>query len=405
MIISFKKTFPILIALCLLLSLSCMVPSALAAEAEQAPPADKEIPKILTQLTAGPVVLSGTDRCIATTSTEGLAFSYGWYDTAGQPVTGNFEVAYYDLVMRFTAADGYVIKPDVAAYLNNSPRDLTVSVAADGKSATIAKRFEAAIWRPIVFKSPGDEVKEEGSWVSYAVSGAYYTDLTWELTSPDGNTTIDAERAIQQFPGVNVDNNHFDRINFYNLQTSMNGWNLVAVFHGVEDLQTRSNATVLQVTPDPNKTPATPEPTPTPEATPEATPAPENPAAPETAPAVPGEEPAIEPTSEHEHSFAEAWSFDDQKHWHDCTGCEERAEEAEHSFVWTETKKATSAEPGEEEGVCEVCGFTTVREKEFEGQENFLRRVPIQFPIYAILGLIVVLIAAESIRSAVRKKK
>lgn len=392
-----KKTFSFLMALCLLLCLSSVIPSAHAAEAEV-----KEIKKILTQLEATPVVLSGPERCVATTSTEGLSFSYGWYTTDGQAVSGNFEVGNYDLIMRFSAADGYVIRSDVAAYLNNSSGGLSISVAEDGKSATISKRFEATILRPVVFKNPGDEVVPEGNWVSYVATAAYYTDLTWELVSPDGTTTIDAQDAIQKFPGVNLNNNHVDKIVFYNVQASMDGWSIVAVFHGAEDYTTRSKGSVIRVTPDPNKTPATPEPTPTPEAAPvEETPAPVETAAVEETPAVQ----TPEPTPEHEHSFAEAWRYDSEKHWHPCTGCEERSEEAEHNLVWTETKKASRAAPGEERGVCEVCGFTTTRETEYQAKDNLIRRIPIQYPIFAILGLIVILIAAESIRTAVSRRK
>jgi|GEM_PF-896559 len=397
-----KKALAFLLTVCVLLSLAVLFPAAYAEDVPATPAPDVEIAKILTQLTAGPVVLSGPDRCVATTSTAGLSFSYGWYDTNGQPVTGNFEIGFYNLVMRFSAADGYVISPNVAAYLNNSNRDLVISVAADGKTATVSKRFEALILRPQVIKHPGDEVIQEGSWVSYVATALYATDLTWELTSPDGATTIDAERAIQQFPGVNLNNNHTDKINFYNVQASMDGWKLVAVFHGVEGLEARSNATVLRVTPDPDKAQPTPEPTPDPTpAAPEETPdGPETSAAPETS--APPEESAQE---EHVHDFASSWSFDETEHWHACTGCEEREAEEEHSFTWTETKKATRAAAGEEEGVCEVCGFRTTRETQFQPKSKLVQSIPFEVPCYILLGLIVVLIAAESIRSAARRRR
>ena len=404
-----KKTLVFLLAACVLLSVSCLLPAAYAEEVPETPTPDVVISKFLTQLAAGPVVLAGPERCVATTSTAGVSFSYGWYTTDGQPVTGNFTTGFYNLVMRFTAADGYVIAPNVAAYLNNSGRDLVVSVAADGKSATVSKRFEATIVRPQVIKSPGDEVIQEGSWVSYVATALYYTDLTWELTSPDGTITIDAERAIQQFPGVNLSNNHVDKINFYNVQASMDGWKLVAVFHGAENLESRSNATVLRVTPDPNKpqTPTEPEETP---AVPEDMPTePEDtPAVPEDTPTEPEDTPdtPTEPTpEEHVHDFSAAWSYDEQTHWHACSGCEEREGEAEHSFTWTETVKATRTSPGEEEGVCDVCGYTTTRATASKTSSKLVQRIPLQYPVYAILGLIVILIAAESIRTAVRRRR
>lgn len=411
--LSLKKTISCFLTLCLLLSLAWLFPvTASATDAETAEPTESAEPaepteivikKILTQLTAGPVVLSGPDRCIATTSTENLGFSYGWYDSNGTLVSGNFDEGNYDLIMYFTAAGGYVISSEVAVYLNNSDRDLIISVASDGKSATVRKRFEASIWRPNVIKHPGDETVSEGGWVSYVATATFAESVTWELTSPDGKTTIDAEQAIQEFPGVNLHNNDVDKIVFYNVQPAMNGWKLVAVFHGAQGLTTRSEATVLSVTSESGSaaqtTPAPDKDAPEESAAPEETsPAPE-----ETSPAP--TEPSPAPEQTHEHSFSNTWSFDEQSHWHSCSGCEERDAEEAHSLVWTETVKASRVSPGEEEGVCEVCNYTTTRETQYEGKGSFLQSIPLQYPVLGILGLIVVLIAAECIRSAVANRR
>jgi hypothetical protein len=71
---------------------------------------------------------------------------------------------------------------------------------------------------------------------------------------------------------------------------------------------------------------------------------------------VPTEEP-----EEHVHEPAEAWSQDEQFHWHACGGCEELLDKAEHDMTWTETRPAALGAAGEEEGVCSVCGYKTTR--------------------------------------------
>ena len=106
----------------------------------------------------------------------------------------------------------------------------------------------------------------------------------------------------------------------------------------------------------------------------------------------------------HEHHFSADWSSDGDSHWHACESCDERAEEAKHSFEWTETVKATRSAPGEEEGVCTVCGYTTTREVPYTGS-NILQRVPIQIVVIAILVLILFLVGLQSANSGKKKSR
>ncbi|MGN0744700.1 MAG: InlB B-repeat-containing protein [Christensenellales bacterium] len=51
------------------------------------------------------------------------------------------------------------------------------------------------------------------------------------------------------------------------------------------------------------------------------------------------------------------WHFDENKHWHVCTGCTEKLEEAEHTFGdWTITVQPEVGVAGEKERECSVCG-------------------------------------------------
>ena len=54
------------------------------------------------------------------------------------------------------------------------------------------------------------------------------------------------------------------------------------------------------------------------------------------------------------------WSYDCNKHWHECVDCEETLDVTNHEFTWT-VKTAATCESGlVEEGVC-ICGYTTTR--------------------------------------------
>ena len=58
----------------------------------------------------------------------------------------------------------------------------------------------------------------------------------------------------------------------------------------------------------------------------------------------------------HEHSWSSAWTYDNNSHWHACSGCEEQKDKADHQWgAPTVTKAATAYAPGEQELTCTVC--------------------------------------------------
>ena len=58
------------------------------------------------------------------------------------------------------------------------------------------------------------------------------------------------------------------------------------------------------------------------------------------------------------HNYQTEWSKDDNGHWHACSVCQSKTNEAEHSFgEWTVTKQPTSTEDGSRARSC-ICGAT-----------------------------------------------
>ena len=108
---------------------------------------------------------------------------------------------------------------------------------------------------------------------------------------------------------------------------------------------------------------------PTPEPTEEPTPEPTEEPTPE-----PTEEPTPEPTEEpvHEHDFGSDYRYDEFYHWLECE-CGERAQEELHSFgEWTDLEDAATVAGDYEIRICEVCGYSEVREKEIPKEEKSL---------------------------------
>ena len=59
------------------------------------------------------------------------------------------------------------------------------------------------------------------------------------------------------------------------------------------------------------------------------------------------------------HNFNDAWSSDENDHWHACTveGCTAKSDAAAHEFQWVVDKEATTTEKGSKHEECKVCGF------------------------------------------------
>lgn len=57
------------------------------------------------------------------------------------------------------------------------------------------------------------------------------------------------------------------------------------------------------------------------------------------------------------HSYATVWKQDDTSHWHECSTCNGKADNAAHTFVWAVDREATTTEKGSKHEVCSVCGY------------------------------------------------
>ncbi|MDE6586579.1 MAG: hypothetical protein K2K80_07865, partial [Clostridia bacterium] len=59
------------------------------------------------------------------------------------------------------------------------------------------------------------------------------------------------------------------------------------------------------------------------------------------------------------HEWSTEWSNDGTNHWHECTVCHEKKDEAAHTYDWVITKDPTEDEEGEKEEYCTVCQYAS----------------------------------------------
>ena len=65
----------------------------------------------------------------------------------------------------------------------------------------------------------------------------------------------------------------------------------------------------------------------------------------------------------HTHSWSSVYESDAEGHWKECSGCDEKEEEAPHTFGnWQVEKAATESEGGREYRECNICGYTEYRD-------------------------------------------
>ena len=57
------------------------------------------------------------------------------------------------------------------------------------------------------------------------------------------------------------------------------------------------------------------------------------------------------------HQAAAEWLSDGTSHWHACTMCGTKLDEAAHSFAWVTDKEATATDAGSKHEECSVCGY------------------------------------------------
>lgn len=380
---AFKRVLSALFSLCLGWSILSFAPVTASAD-------DIVIEKVLATAQPSPVVLMEIGSVAIATSTEGCTIgSAVWYDANGQAASGSFGQQTYRLEIRIDAGEGYVFSQELRAYLNNSGVNATLD--ASGKSVTLVREITPAVWAPTIIKHPGGETVTEDGWASFVATAIYAESCSWSLVSPDGATVVDCAQIGDSFPGASVSDDGAGKIILRNIPLSMNGWQIKAVFQGPGGSKT-SNGAYIYVNADPAKAAPTPEPTPTPEAEPSPTP---TPAAPEESEAADG----------HEHSFGEGWESGAEYHWHACA-CGEQSGREQHSFQWSVARAASKKEPGEEKGVCSVCGYETVRTLEYEqSAENIVTGALIGWGIAGIVLLIVALVVVDVVKSSRRSRR
>ena len=64
------------------------------------------------------------------------------------------------------------------------------------------------------------------------------------------------------------------------------------------------------------------------------------------------------PVLPHVHHFSPDWTSDGAQHWHACSGCDVKADAADHTFTETILTPPTCEADGKKQFTCTVCGFT-----------------------------------------------
>lgn len=335
-----KKLITALLALCML--------AALPFAAKTPAYAEGEITKVLATTSYTPVALMDVSFISAATSTDGCyATSITWYDQNYTPLTDKFGTDTYHLEIRLDACEGRYFAEGLSAYLNNSAVDY--AIGEGGTYIVLRRDYTPAIWAPNIIKHPGGETVTEGGWASFVSTASYADSCSWSLVDPSGRSISCADIG-SKFPSVTVGGDGTDKIIVRGIPLEMNGWKAVCTFSGPGGSVT-SNGAVIKVNPDPAKATPTPSPTPSAEASEQ----------PEESP---------EPTEEvHTHEFADTWQSDAGHHWRQCE-CGEMTDRAEHTMEWKTILEAEKNSPGEEKGVCSVCGYTSSRELQYHGSDK-----------------------------------
>lgn len=339
-------------------------------------PSDTTVSKVqITMAYAKPVVFGKVESCAVKTSTTGCSITkVEWYDPNGNIVAGDtFEKnGKYKLEVTVSALNGYTFSNSTAVYLNNSRAACSIGAEVLKMTATL----ESVYWAPVINVQPDTrkQVLTEGDSLKLTASASYYDKVTWKIISPD-KKTYTVEKAAEKHPGLTVIGADKPTLQLNNIPLSMSGWRLYCTFSN-DASHTDTQGIPLVVNKDPNKKPE-PTPTPTPETTPEPTP---------EADPNPEQEPAEDPG--HVHSFLDSWAYDGQAHWHECA-CGAIAESQSHNFVWTTVKAATKNAPGEEQGVCATCGFTTSRQIEAKQKEH--GKAIILIPVVIVVAVVILI--------------
>ena len=355
------RRIPLLLSLCLVVSLLCLAPAR--AEAADVGAIDR----VLCSLNYSPVAMMELQYVkVSTSSADCYITSAIWTDPTGAQVTGTFGTGNYTLTVTYSAAGDKVFSAGALGYINNKNDGVSVSVSADGKTATLQKTFSAEIWAPTAVKQPTSEKVSMGSWTSFAVSSTYAESHEWFFESADGKQTVPAANASAAWSGLSVTGMDSEHLVLHNVPAEMDGWKVYCRHWSVNHLNytdtSRATISVINI-PTPAPTPEfTPVPleVPSPEPAAEATPVP-TPLMADGGSDTGAETQAVPEATPAPVNRSYSYAGDSTAHWlvYDDNG--ETGEREEHLYVWHETRAATNEQDGEETGVCSICGQTATR--------------------------------------------
>lgn len=332
----------VLAALGMLASVSAAAPVTASAESLEG---YNPITKVLATTSQSPVAMMSASQITAATSTAGCYLTgIGWYDMSGQPID-TFTTDYATVQIRLDADAGSYFADGLQAYLNNTAVDC--QIGEGGRYVILTRVYAPDVWAPTITKHPTSENIKEGELTSFVATATGVDKSAWTLIDANGKKYTMEELAAA-YPGLTYSET-YGKVVLRNVPAALDNSRIYCTFSGAGGSK-ETNAAYLYVksaaptpTPSPSPTPA-PSPTPTPSPAGDA----------QTA------------DTDHEHSYGREWKFDAGEHWHECSVCGEKADAAEHTMTWVETKKATKKESGEEEGVCSVCDYKATRTVEYE---------------------------------------
>ena len=351
------------------------------------------IDKVLIQTYPGqggndlPYVSGDISAFYAATTTTGVSVT-GWslVDDGGSECRGKVEEKYYTMNITLSSmAVNYVFTWDTRAYINNESANISY-ISDDGLTATFSRRIMPRLIAPTIWHNPTDETHNAGESFSFAASASpYYDSFQWYLRSPY-NEKYEVEACGDIFDGTSayvIDNGSSGTTcNLNNVSANFDGWMVYCAFKGVGGETLTQNA-MIHIK---NKPTPTPEPTPSPTPVPTSAPTIEIVVTPEPTSAI----------TIIEHDYAEEWSYDEQNHWHEdrIPVSDSVSEMGAHDMVWTEITPATKKAPGEEKGVCSVCGYEISRSTEYVRPVRDSKVPGAVKWIVGIIGGLVVLCAA-----------
>ena len=337
-----------------------------------------------------PIVGQDYSAFYAQTTTSGVTVT-GWSlaDDSGRQCSGKVENRRYTLGVNVSSqVVNAFFSADTKAYINGEAAN--ISVSSDRLSATVTRVINAKLVAPTVWKHPTDETHDAYGTFSFSASASpYYDSVQWYIQTPY-NQKYKAEEIGSYFDGVACTvHDHGtggSTCNVSGVLPSMDDWMVYCSFIGPggETSTNRAtihvkNASALLETPAPAAVPAPVQASPSPSVYIVETP---------------------EPTSNVwviEEDWSDEWSYDSDYHWHESKipQVTDVDGKAGHQMTWTEPRAATKKADGEEQGVCDICGYTETRSTLYTKPQRESKGVPSAVKwIIGIVGGIIVLAAA-----------